>query len=80
MNPQVYKHCKGVSLLANKDIDPFYMAYVKQKLVYLKVPYFSLLPITASAGASEAGFQQSIVTDCDAVLIKQSDKWILVKR
>ncbi len=75
MEPSVYSHCKGVHLY--NDTDPFYMEYMKQKLTYLGVPYFSSLPVkTHYGGGHEVGRQQPIVTDCNAVFMKgSSGKW-----
>lgn len=81
MDPSVYKHCKGVQLLPNKDTDPFYIKYVKQKLVYLKVPH-----LLSTAGKAEdiktKEVQQPIFTDCNAGFIKFQDtnKWVTVKK
>jgi hypothetical protein len=53
------------------------MEYMKQKLTYLGVPYFSSLPVrTHYAGGQEVGRQQPIMIDCNAVFMKApSGKW-----
>lgn len=75
MEPSVYAHCKGVHLY--NYTDPFYMEYMKQKLTYLGVPYFSSLPVkTHFGGGYEIGHQQPILTDCSATFMKgPSGKW-----
>ena len=75
MDPGEYSQCKGVHLY--NDTDPFYMEYMKQKLAYLGVPYFSSMPVkTHFDGGYEVGRQQHIITDCNAVFMKgQSGKW-----
>lgn len=70
-----YVGCKGVHLF--RDPGPFYLEYVKQKLTYLGVQYFSSLPVVAHLSEDkELGRQQSIYADCDAVFTKAlSGKW-----
>ena len=73
MEPRVYSHCKGVHLY--NDTNPIYREYMKLKLFYLGVPYFSLMPITDQDG-NELGLQQPIATDCNAVFMWESHgKW-----
>jgi hypothetical protein len=71
MEPTSYAGCKGVNLQQN--VDPFYMEYMKQKLAYTGIPYFSSSPVTTHyAGGSEVGRQAAIITDCNAEVMKTS--------
>jgi hypothetical protein len=79
MDPNEYAHCKGVNLY--NDVDPTYLEYVKQKFFYMKMPYFSSLPviIDTDTGPEELGYQPPIMTDCTAAFFQGAGKWIVVK-
>jgi hypothetical protein len=55
--------CRGVHLV--RDGDPFYLEFVKQKLAYAHVPYFSSAPVLSQVViGNEVGRQPWIPTDC----------------
>ena len=80
MDPHAYAHCQGVKLY---DVaSPYYMEYMKQKFIYLGIPYYSSLPVMTffevSAG-EKVGHQPPIITDCKMGLTGVADKWETVK-
>ncbi len=79
MDPHVYAHCQGVEL--PNAASPYYMEYIKQKFTYLRIPYFSSMPVRTfyhQAGV-EVGAQPPMVTDCRMGIEKVMDKWVTVK-
>ncbi|GAB7521220.1 hypothetical protein PBS_02030 [Paraburkholderia sp. 2C] len=54
-----------------------YMEYVKEKLQYVGIPYYSDVSITADFGTGlELGFQRPFVTDCSIFIRKgELGKW-----
>ncbi|MDB5852488.1 MAG: hypothetical protein JWR22_529 [Herminiimonas sp.] len=79
VDPDDYADCKGVALAAG--IDLFYMEYIKQKLLYRAIPYYSSLPVhTHYAVGEEVGRQPALFTDCEASWLKgQAGKWHAVR-
>ncbi len=58
----------------------FYLEYMKQKFIYLQIPYFSSLPVMSYYNqGDQVGRQLPIVTDCKMGITQVSDKWETVK-
>ena len=77
MDPGALAGCKGVHL--HNDKNPFYMEYMKQKLAYVGVPYFTEQPVESNyfpGSGQRIGKAPIIPIDCNAVFMQgASGKW-----
>jgi len=74
IDSRTFSACTGVHL--SSDVDRYFVEFLKQKLAYARVSYFSAAPVLSSVvNGREVGRQPSIPTDCNAVSGGTRARW-----